>query len=162
MKVISPNIPLEKLDALFLSELEEDSDSVIEIITDLIAKPLEEDVENAEFLVFAPQFIDEGSHSIHFYLDGKNKLVGSDKPGLYAGNSLRFYEDFNLSHFSENDEERFDKYNYPDKITDIIIRWFAECWWKAGGWSYLVPVTISSRTVFGSIGPLRLTKAQKP
>jgi len=161
VKVISPNIPLEKLDALFLSELEEDSDSMIEIITDLIEKPLEKNVENAEFLVFVPQFVDEGSHSVQFYLDGKNKLVGSDKPGLYAGNSLRFYENFDLSNFSENDEERFDKYNYPDKIADIIMRWFAECWWKAGGWKYPVPVTIASRSVFGSIEPIRLTRLQK-
>lgn len=147
MHWLPSNIPIDKLDGIFRKAFEAKSEELISRIHMFIQKPLEASVESAEFRIFVPQFPDEEGLNIWLYLDGKNKLVGSKKQGLYAGNSIEFYNDFN--DVPSLEDEAFKDYEYPDKISDIMFTWFSECWWKGGGWYYPVPTTLIYSTPFG-------------
>ncbi|WP_200882016.1 hypothetical protein [Nitrincola sp. A-D6] len=56
---------------------------------------------------------------------------------------LENMEPFDERYFS--DEE----FNGLTLAANTIKYWFAECWWKAGGWSYAVPAKVWVHDGFG-------------
>lgn len=161
MRTISPNIPLENLDGLLDCAVRKHSDQIIEKLCNLMQQPLEASVEDVEFSAHIPFELAGGHPNIWFYLNGKNKLVGSNIPGYYAGNSWNFYTPTDIPCFDGSNQVRFDDYGYPNAIADIILKWFAECWWKAGGWFYDVPAKINAAEDAGYVGFIQLTRTIK-
>jgi len=41
---------------------------------------------------------------------------------------------------------------------DVLKAWFAECWWKAGGWSYPIPTGVRVHDDYGDAETVSLTE----
>jgi hypothetical protein len=152
---LPPNIPVEKIEGIYRQKLQKLSDSLIEKIHEFIKISPEESVESAEFQVFPDEY-GEGESTIWMYFEGKDKKIDKNDQRLFAGRSLEMYSDF--SSLPTLDIEAYEDLNFPNMIADLIIEWFAECWWKAGGWYYPVPVEIFGHEGFGSGEIIPLTK----
>lgn len=91
------------------------------------------------------------------YLSGANNKVDAADPGLFAGKALDMQlalgdgPDFDSAYF----EEGFDGVTL---IANTLKPWFAECWWKAGGWSWPVALTLAVHDGFGDGGRIALTE----
>ena len=153
-------MPLDKLNAALERSVWNHSDAVIEKLRILQSEPLERNVENVHFEAFIPFSVDDAYPNVWFYLNGKDKKVGSDKSGFYAGNAWDFYTVDNIPTFGHGENERFETTDYSNVLADIVIKWFSECWWKAGGWYYPVPATICGHEGAGYLRTMILTKVQ--
>lgn len=66
----------------------------------------------------------------------------------------------NLEEMDEFDAEYFSSDAFPgtDLVANTIKAWLAECWWKAGGWSYPVPVKLWVHDGYGDGKPIELSE----
>ena len=160
MEFISPHLPFDKLSGILDSAIREETDKLIQILENLQSEPLETNVENVHFEAFIPFSPDDPGPTIWFYLDGKNKLVGSEKPGFYAGNAWEIMVPNDVPSYDDKDSNHFFDSDYSNILADIVVKWFAECWWKAGGWKYPVPATICVHEDAGYLGRFNITKAK--
>lgn len=76
------------------------------------------------------------------YFQGENNKVDQADQSIFPGRSLEISTDsvqveaFDEHYFSDPE------FAGTDLMANILKAWFAECWWKAGGWSYAVPATV--------------------
>ena len=152
---IPEQVPASKVIEILTQSLHKKSDELIDKIHEFLKEELEENVSSAEFVIF-PEEYGYSANSIWMYLDGKDKRLGKDDPSLFAGKSFDFYSSFEQIPLIA--ESTYEEINYPHLITDIIHNWFKECWWKAGGWYYNVPVTIIGHDGWGHLEHSELTK----
>ena len=152
---LPPNIPIDKVENIYLDELNKISDTLIGKINIFIKTVPQESVESAEFQVF-PDEDCEGESSIWMYFDGKNKKIDRNDESLFAGKSVEFFTEF--ASLPTLDLDQYEELDYADMLVDLIVRWFAECWWKAGGWYYPVHVEILGHDGFGSVDKIELTE----
>ena len=148
------NIPIDKLRDIYRKSLAELSDSLIAKIHSFIKRPVDPNVKEAEFQVFPDEYCDQES-SIWMYFSGTNNKVDNSDDSLFPGRSLEFYEDFRL--LPTLDIDAYEDFDYTNTLVSLIIDWFAECWWKAGGWYYTIPVTLYGHEGFGNQEPIKLT-----
>lgn len=144
---LPPNIPIEKVAGIYRGSLGTLSDALIEQIHEFITKPVEPDVAEAEFQIFPDEYCDQAS-SIWMYFSGKNNRINHMDDSLFPGRSLEFYSDF--SSLPTLDLEAYQDYDYANTLVGLVQDWFSECWWKAGGWYYPVPVSIVGHEGFGN------------
>lgn len=91
------------------------------------------------------------------YLHGENNKVDASDPGLFAGKALDLQ--LGLDCGPEFDAEYFgEDFGGVTLIADTLKSWFAECWWKAGGWSWPVPLTLAVHDEFGDGKRIALTE----
>ncbi len=152
---LPPNIPADKVRGIYEKELQLLSDTLIAQIHEFITRPLESDVAEAEFQIFPDEYCDQTS-SVWMYFSGSNNRVDGKDDRLFAGRSLEFFSDF--SSLPTLDIEDYEDFDYPNTLVALIQDWFSECWWKAGGWYYPVPVSISGHEGFGHREAAQLTQ----
>lgn len=91
------------------------------------------------------------------YLSGENNKVDAADPGLFAGKALDLQlalentPEFDAAYFGED-------FDGVALIANTLKAWFAECWWKAGGWSWPVELTLAVHDEFGDGERVALTE----
>ncbi|KJJ98823.1 hypothetical protein UB43_15835 [Pseudomonas sp. 21] len=91
------------------------------------------------------------------YLRGENNKVDAADPGLFAGKALDLQlplentPEFDAAYFGED-------FDGVALIANTLKAWFAECWWKAGGWSWPVALTLNVHDEFGDGERIALTE----
>ncbi|PMN87342.1 hypothetical protein [Enterovibrio norvegicus] len=147
----------EQFSKRFLSSLEKASPKFIEEMKSLFLLPVPDAVCEAEVQIFLG---DDGMEtpSAWLYFRGKNNKVDSSDPTIFPGKSSEILEGtYDVPSF---DEEYYfnEDFGGVNLIADITKRWLAECWWKAGGWEYPIPVKVWVHDDFGDGLPIVLTK----
>jgi hypothetical protein len=96
--------------------------------------------------------------SAWIYFDGMNKKVDNNDPSIFPGRALEFQ--LRLGRMLDFDNRYFDDDQFPgvDLQANTLKRWFAECWWKAGGWKYEVPSEIAIHDDLGDGERIILTE----
>lgn len=132
----------EQFAAMYSRHLERASSGAIEAIKTLLAQPIAPGVEEAHVEVFLDE--DGGAPSVWIYYNGNNNRVDNDDPGIFPGRSMDI--ELGLESLADIDEQYFvEPETFPGLTlaVPLLSRWVAECWWKAGGWSYPLPTTLS-------------------
>ncbi|EKU30363.1 hypothetical protein AB6N01_20020 [Alcaligenes nematophilus] len=137
--------------------LERASKHFIAELRTLFALPVPDSVADAEVQIF---FGEDGleTPSAWIYYRGDNNKVDSNDPSIFPGRAMElslglgkmdaFHEDYFLD----------DEFDGLSIAANTIQAWFAECWWKAGGWSYAVPVTAWVHDGFGDGAGIELSE----
>lgn len=130
---------------------------LIQRLTELFAQTITENVERAEVQIFLEQ---DGiaAPSFWIYYQGKNNRVDSSDLSIFPGRSLEiadYLPDFKLfdEQYSTDDE-----FGGLDIMANLLKTWFAECWWKAGGWNYSIPVMLHVHDGYGDGEAIALSK----
>lgn len=142
--------------AVYRRKLDGLSKHVIAHISTLLSIPVAPDVDEAHVEIFLGE--DGGSPSVWMYWRGKNNKVDHVDPSLFAGRSMHL--ELGLEILAELDEQYFldpDQFPGLELVAPILSRWVAECWWKAGGWRYPVPVMLAVHD-FGTCGSVLLSE----
>ncbi|MGZ9570030.1 hypothetical protein ACVTTK_11745 [Alcaligenes nematophilus] len=137
--------------------LERASKHFIAELRTLFALSVPDSVADAEVQIF---FGEDGleTPSAWIYYRGDNNKVDSNDPSIFPGRAMElslglgkmdaFHEDYFL-------DGEFDGLSIA---ANTIQAWFAECWWKAGGWSYAVPVAAWVHDGFGDGAGIELSE----
>ncbi|WP_259758946.1 hypothetical protein [Pseudomonas sp. GCEP-101] len=92
------------------------------------------------------------------YLSGENNKVDASDPTLFAGKALDLQ--LGLEDAPEFDPAYFEEdFQGVALIANTLKSWFAECWWKAGGWSWPVALTLAVHDGFGDGERIPLTES---
>ncbi len=142
-KRLPQGMPIDAIERVYIKELDRYSDQLINEIKDFLKIPLKEDVIEGSVEIFPDEYGD-GFLSIGLYL--KSELT----------NHISFVD--NVKDLPMIDLINYDEENLVDLIVDITQRWFAESWWKAGGWEYKLPLKVYGHDGFGSGIVIDLTK----
>lgn len=118
---------------------------------------VQDGVTHAEAEVFVGED-DPYVPSIWIYYLGPNNRVDSGDMGLFAGRSLEL--SLGLEGLEEFDARFFtsEKFGGLPIVAGALTRWFAEMWWKAGGWDYRIPTTLTVHDGIGEGKPVKLTE----
>lgn len=137
--------------------LEQKTKSAVDAIREVIGFHLPDEVLSAEVEVF----LDDsgyGSPTIGIYFAGKNARVSKSDMSIFPGRSLRF--EIDLKALSKFDEEYFTSdFDGLGLAANVLRQWFAECWWKAGGWTYRIPVVLAVHDGWGNGELVSLTES---
>lgn len=137
--------------------LERASNHLISELRSLFSTPVPDSVTDAEVQIF---FGEDGleTPSAWIYYSGENNKVDSSDLSIFPGRAMElsigldnmdaFHEDYFL-------DDDFDGLRIAANTTKA---WFAECWWKAGGWSYAVPVAAWVHDGFGDGAGVELSE----
>ncbi len=159
-------VPFGLTESQFVSryrrELDRVSATVIEILSSLFDRTVNDDVQTAHAEVFLDEY--GGAPSIWIYYLGENNKVDHKDESLFAGRSLELQ--LPLSVLADFDERYFISLEDCDEefpgltlTGDTIKSWFAECWWKAGGWTYPLPTALAVHDGWGDGSVIKLTEA---
>lgn len=137
-------------------ELDRSSPATIAALRELLQRPVEIGVSTAHCEIFVGE--DGGAPSIWVYYRGdSNKVDGTDLR-LFAGRSLDL--GLPLSKLSDFDERYFgEEFRGNYLSANLLKAWFAEMWWKAGGWTYAVPASLKVHDDLGDGNVVQLTEA---
>jgi hypothetical protein len=83
------------------------------------------------------------------YYSGDNNKIDSSNLSIFPGRSMKL--SIGLESMDKFDESYFTdpEFGGLSAAANAIKSWFAECWWKAGGWNYLVPARVVVHDDFG-------------
>jgi hypothetical protein len=122
-----------------------------------LALPVEAGVDRAEVQIF-PGADDPHEPAVWiYYLGPHNKVDGTDAT-LHAGRSLELalglgqLEPFDTRYYTS------DTFGGLDIVARALRLWFAQCWWKAGGWTYPTPTMLHLQPGWGDGKALALTE----
>jgi hypothetical protein len=128
--------------------LEQGSAHLIAYLRELIARPVPSTVKKAEVQIF---FGDDGTSipSACIYYVGENTKVDHSDQTIFPGRSLEL--SIGLDSMDDFDEDYFINTTFGgvNIAANATKSWFAECWWKAGGWNYAVPAEVVVHDGFG-------------
>lgn len=128
--------------------LDEASPKLIAELRALFAAALPATITSAEVQIFLGQ---DGRDDpcAYIYFDGANKKVDRSDTSIFPGRTLEIQ--LGLGMTPEFDDRYFEDDEFPgiDLQANSIKTWFAECWWKAGGWAYPLPVNLVVHDDFG-------------
>jgi|SRR6185503_5829015 len=121
--------------------LEKVSDSSIARIASVLQLSVPPSVLAANVELFMGE--DGCAPSAWIYFRGENNKVDSRDTTIFPGRSMDLALD--LAGLACFDEQYFDPEQFPGTYiaANITKTWLSECWWKAGGWPYSVPTTLS-------------------
>jgi hypothetical protein len=147
--------------ARYQRELDRVSLSVIASLRTLFTRPINPNVQFAHSEIFLDEY--GGAPSVYIYYRGENNKVDHKDETLFAGRSLDL--ELPLSALAEFDERYFisledGEREFPglELAGNILKSWFSECWWKAGGWAYPLPTTVSVHDDWGDGNVIKLTE----
>jgi hypothetical protein len=133
----------------------------IATLRDLFLRTVNGDVKTANVEIFLDEY--GGAPTVWMYFHGQNNKVDQKDETLFAGRSLQL--PLPLSALAEFDERYFvsledGEYEFPGLTLagNAMKLWFAECWWKAGGWSYQLPSTLAVHDDLGDGNVIQLTE----
>lgn len=136
--------------AILLSE-----GACIQLVRELISLTVPEDVATAKVEIFLDD--EGGAPDFWIYFSGKNNRVNSEEKSIFPGRALRI--ELDLSSLTEFDKRYFtSEFQGNTVAAGILKKWFSECWWKAGGWSYAVPTTLAVHDGLDGSGIIKLTE----
>jgi hypothetical protein len=136
--------------------LERHSPALIAELRSVLATPIGPGVTSASVQIFLDEDGEAGP-SVGMYFDGKNKKVDRSDPSIFPGRHLalapylRDIPPFDGRYFSE------DGFGARDIQADVAKAWFAEWWWKAGGWGYPLPVDVAVHDGYGNGESIQLS-----
>ena len=142
-RILTEKVPHHQLDFIFSKALNYISDKLIDLINDFITNEVEEEFEFLHFKInLEKEKIDQTQ--IWLYLE-------SDEEFIFSGNSRPFFTDFKSLPLMSPEliRETGSSFN----IEELFLKWFSECWWKAGGWYYPKPAAlfIGGDLILGSV-----------
>lgn len=137
--------------------LERNSSAAIAYFRQHLALSVQAGVDAAEVQVFVPED-DPYVPTAWIYYQGKGNRVDSADPSLFAGRSLEL--GIGLDGLEEFDPRFYttEKFGGRNIVANALKAWLAECWWKAGGWSYQVPTSLYVHDGVGDGKSIRLTE----
>lgn len=136
--------------------LERLSPNAISALRKQIALPFSPDATGGEVQVFMGE--DEPFEpSVWLYVLGKGAKVDSNDQTLFPGRSIEL--PLGLGGLETFDPRFFvdERFGGTDIAAGVLAAWFAECWWKAGGWDYPFHVELTVHDGYGQVGSVRLT-----
>jgi Family of unknown function (DUF6389) len=137
--------------------LDRQTKSAVLTIKEVLAKTVPDDVLAAQLEVF----LDDsgyGAPAVWMYFSGKNTRISKTDESIFPGRALKF--ELDLGALADFDEEYFtSEFNGLGTAADVMRQWVAECWWKAGGWSYPLPVVLAIHDGWGSGELVSLTES---
>lgn len=122
----------------------------------LFARPLPPDVKTAEVEIFVGDD-DPYLPSVWIYYQGDGNKVDPKDTSIHPGFStelalgLETLDDFDDRFFTD------EKFGGLDVVANALQAWLAECWWKAGGWNYPIPVVGHVHDGFGDGKTVKLS-----
>ena len=124
------------------------SHNAINFLNGLQAETLSPTVQRVEFCVFVDTD-NYGAPSVWMYRTDESLVIS--KRSLELPLDLETINDAGINelYFSDLD------FNGCDIMAIALSAWFAECWWKAGGWYYKVPADLTVHEGLGSGGRIR-------
>lgn len=137
-------------------ELDRVAGPTITAVRTLVARPANAGVQNADVEVFLDEY--GGAPSVWVYYRGENNKVDRDDQSIFAGRSLDLQ--LPLDRLAEFDERYFlgEEFRGLFLAANVLKSWFAECWWKAGGWTYSVPTKLAVHDDRGDGSVVQLTQ----
>jgi hypothetical protein len=125
------------------------SNKSIQSVRGLLNEPILDAVRCIEFQVFVDAD-NYGSPSIWLYFVGDNMKSSEISREL----------PLNLDELEEVDERYFTSFDFGgvSMMANALKTWFAESWWKAGGWDYGVPVVLDVHDGYGDGQKIQLTE----
>lgn len=135
------------------------SAKLIEELRKLFAAQVPSTVTSAEMQIFLGDGGRDGP-SAWIYFDGLNKKVDNSDTSIFPGRALEIQ--LGLGSMPDFDDRYFDSDAFPgvDLQADTLKTWFAECWWKAGGWAYALPAEIAIHDDIGDGERIILTECR--
>jgi len=122
---------------------------------------VKEDVRYASVEIFLDDY--GGAPSVWMYYRGENNKVDGQDQALFAGRSLDL--ELPLTDLTAFDQRYFfsAEQEFPGLhlAGNVMKSWFAECWWKAGGWCYPVPTLLKVHDDLGDGNLIQLTAAAR-
>lgn len=140
----------------FRGLLEKHSPALLGEVRELMSTPIGKGVTSAAIEIFLDEYGERGP-GIGMYFDGKDKKVDHSDPTIFPGRHLTLGEylgklpAFDPRYFSDDDFG-----GALDIQGDVTKQWFAEWWWKAGGWGYPLPVDVEVHDGYGNGGSIPL------
>jgi len=122
----------------------------------LFDRPVPSTVKTAEVEIFLGED-GLGRPSAWIYYSGENNRVDRSDLSIFPGRSLEL--SIGLESIEEFDDRYFTNKDFGGLplAANTLKAWFAECWWKAGGWSYPVPTKVSIHDGFGDGRSIQLS-----
>jgi hypothetical protein len=137
--------------------LDRASHHFINELRQLFHQPVPTTVTNVNIEIFLSED-DESKPDARIYYNGKNSKVDDKDPAIFPGYGIHLslgleqMEDFDRRYFQD------DIFDGRNLIADTVKAWLAECWWKAGGWAYPVPVHLQVHDDFGDGFTIKLSE----
>ncbi|WP_282297996.1 hypothetical protein [Stenotrophomonas sp. PS02289] len=144
---------------MYRQKLDRISPTAIEVLRNHLLRPVEPGVLSVNVVIFPG--VQGESPSAWIYYSGDHNKVDHADTRLFSGRSMEL--PVGLEGLSDIDERYFtdvDEFDGVALVVPLLSRWLAECWWKAGGWSYPIP-TMLFVDEFGRVGREVLTEAVK-
>jgi len=137
--------------------LERISSTAIAYLRQHFTLTVQDGVDSAEVQIFVPED-DPYVAAAWIYYQGKDNRVDSSDPSLFAGRSLELA--IGLDGLEEFDPRFYttEKFGGRSIVGNALKAWLAECWWKAGGWSYPVQTSLYVHDGVGDGKSVRLTE----
>lgn len=137
--------------------LDQLSPEAITQLRELFSRTAQPTVESAmvELFLDADNY---GAPTVWIYFSGAHNKVDNADQSIFAGRSIEL--SLGLEKMEEFDEQYFSDYEFGGLSTmaNALKNWFAECWWKAGGWAYPVPTKVQVHDGYGDGHTLQLTE----
>lgn len=137
--------------------LDKASAQLIAELRALFASPPPSTVTSAEVQIFLGH---EGRDDPRawVYFDGMNKKVDHSDTSIFPGRALEFQ--LGLGVMPDFDDRYFEGDEFPGVHlqANTLKAWFAECWWKAGGWAYALPTEMAIHDDLGDGERIILTE----
>jgi len=146
----------EQFISMYQRKLDRLSGQAIHKLRSLMALPVGHGVDEAGLEIFTDEH--GGAPGVWAYWRGRNNKIDHKDQSLFPGRSLEL--DLGLKDFADIDEQYcVEPGEFPGlRLTvSLLSRWLAASWWKAGGWTYPVPTTLSVHD-FGSYGWVQLSR----
>jgi hypothetical protein len=137
--------------------LDRQTKSAVRTIREVLGKTVSDEVPSAQVEVFLDDSgCDAPAAWMHF--SGKNARIRETDESIFPGRALKF--ELDLAALSDFDEEYFtSEFNGLGTAADVMRQWLAECWWKADGWSYPLPVVLAIHDGWGGGTLVSLTES---
>lgn len=138
----------EQFQARYRRCLERASQHLIDELRKLLSIAVPDSVKGAEVQIFLGE---DGldTPTAWIYYRGENNKVDHSDPSIFPGRAMEL--SIGLENMEPFDERYFsdEEFNGLTLAANTTKHWFAECWWKAGGWSYTVPAKVWIHDGFG-------------
>lgn len=156
----TPMIPFglspEQFRERYRRDLQRAAPGVIQRLRELLRQPLEDGLRDGEIQLFLGEDGRDAAEA-WLYLSGASNRVDASDPRLFPGKALDLA--LGLGHAPDFDEAYFaDGFGGVDLLADTLKAWFAECWWKAGGWAWPIPLWLHVHDGFGDGRGIPLTE----
>lgn len=137
--------------------LDREGHRLIDELRQLLMRDVPDSVTAAEAEIFL-DVEGEAAPTAGIYYDGKDKKVDHSDPAIFPGKVIELF--IGISGLDQFDPRYFTQLDFGgmDMAADLVKAWFAECWWKAGGWTYSCPVRVAVHDDYGDGESILLTE----